>query len=80
MQRVNAIATGLRTGIERRNANLEIEQALLDGTADRQALEREQRAQAEECARKQRAYAAALEKLNGVLQVLDAAQGETILQ
>ncbi len=80
MQRVNAIATGLRTGIERRNANLEREQTLLDGTADRQALEQEQKAQAEDCVRNQRAHAAALDELNGVLQVLDAAQGETVLQ
>jgi signal recognition particle receptor subunit beta len=83
MQRVDAIATGLRTGIERRNANLEREQALLDGTGDKQTLERlegEQRAQAEDCAQKQRAYAAALDELNGVLQALDAAQGETVLQ
>ena len=37
MQRVNAISIGLRTGIERRSANLEREQTLLNGTGDEQA-------------------------------------------
>jgi signal recognition particle receptor subunit beta len=83
MQRVNAISMGLRTGIERRNANLEREQTLLTGTGDEHSLERlenEQREQAEACVQKQDAYAAALDELGQVLHALDAAQGETVLQ
>jgi hypothetical protein len=83
MQRVNAISTGLRTGIERRSANLAREHALLVGTGDEQALERfetEQNQRAEDCARKQDAYAAALQELNAVLDGLDHMQGETRVQ
>ncbi len=79
MQRVNAISMGLRTGIERRSANLAREHALLDGTADEETLMRfedEQGRRAEACVRKQEAYAAALKELDAVLEMLDASSGE----
>jgi hypothetical protein len=82
MQRVNAINMGLRAGIERRSANLAGEHALLDGTVDEQSLTRfesEQRQRAEDCVRKQDAYAAALEELNLVLETLDASPGDAKL-
>ena len=82
MQRVNAINMGLRAGIERRSANLAGEHALLDGTADEQSLTRfetEQRERAEDCVRKQDAYAAALEELGFVLETLDASPGDAKL-
>lgn len=82
MQRVNAISMGLRTGIERRSTNLAREHALLDGTADEQTLARfesEQSQRAEYCVRKQDAYSAALDELNGVLQTLDASPGDARL-
>jgi Dynamin family len=83
MQRVNAISTGLRTGIERRSANLAREHALLNGVGDEHALERfetEQNQRAEDCARKQDAYAVALNELNAVLDGLDEVQGEIRVQ
>jgi hypothetical protein len=83
MQRVNAISTGLRTGIERRSANLAREHALLNGDGDEHTLERfemEQNQRAEDCARKQDAYVTALEELNSVLDGLDKVQGETRVQ
>jgi Dynamin family len=82
MQRVNAINMGLRAGIERRSTNLAGEHALLDGTADEESLTRfesEQRRRAEDCVRKQDAYAAALEELGFVLETLDASPGDTKL-
>lgn len=82
LQRVNAISMGLRTGIERRTANLAREHALLDGTADEETLARfesEQNRRAEECVRKQDAYSAALEELGCVLEVLDASPGDARL-
>jgi hypothetical protein len=82
MQRVNAISMGLRTGIERRSTNLAREHALLDGTADEQTLARfesEQSQRAEYCVRKQDAYSAALDELNGVLETLDASPGDARL-
>lgn len=82
MQRINAINMGLRTGIERRSANLAREHALLDGTADEQTLERfetEQSQRAEDCIRKQDAYSAALEELGFVLEKLDASPGDANL-
>ena len=82
MQRVNAINMGLRAGIERRSVNLAGEHALLDGTADEQSLTRfesEQRQRAEDCVRKQDAYAAALEELGFVLETLDASPGDAKL-
>jgi hypothetical protein len=82
MQRVNAINMGLRAGIERRSANLAGEHALLDGTVDEQSLTRfetEQRERAEDCVRKQDAYAAALEELNLVLETLDASPADAKL-
>lgn len=78
MQRVNAISMGLRTGIERRSANLEREHALLEGTADEETLKRfesEQNDRAEECVRKQDAYSAALTELTLVLEILDGSPG-----
>jgi signal recognition particle receptor subunit beta len=83
MQRVNAISRGLRTGIERRSANLAREHALLDGAGGEGSLERfemEQNQRAEACVRKQDAFAAALKELEGLLQGLDAVQGDTRLQ
>ena len=79
MQRVNAISMGLRTGIERRSANLAREHALLDGTADEETLTRfeaEQSLRAEDCVRKQDAYAVALKELGSVLEMLDASPGD----
>jgi hypothetical protein len=83
MQRVNAISSGLRTGIERRRANLAREHALLDGTGDEQAIERfeaEQNERAEACVRKQDAYTAALKDLNSVLEGLDGAPSDARMQ
>ena len=83
MQRVNAISSGLRTGIDRRSANLAREHALLDGTADEEALERfemEQNERAEACVRKQDAYTDALRELGSVLESLDGAQGDIRVQ
>jgi signal recognition particle receptor subunit beta len=83
MQRVNAISNGLRTGIERRSANLEREHALLNGSGDEHSLERfemEQNQRAEACVRKQDAYTAALRELASLLQGLDALQIDTTVQ
>jgi len=58
------------------------EHALLDGTADEQTLARfesEQSQRAEYCVRKQDAYAAALDELSGVLEMLDASPGDARL-
>jgi hypothetical protein len=79
MRRVDAISSGLRTGIERRGEHLAREQAILDSPARAEDLERfeaEQQACAAACQRRQAACAAALEELVGVLEALDAAQGE----
>jgi hypothetical protein len=79
MRRVDAIGNGLRTGIERRGANLEKERALMDGDAEGQDLERfeaEQKERADACVRRQEACAAALEELVSVQEALDMAQGE----
>ena len=83
MQRVNAISNGLRTGIERRSANLAREHALLNGSGDEQSLERfemEQNQRAEVCVRKQDAYTAALKELTSLLQGLDDVQSDTRVQ
>jgi signal recognition particle receptor subunit beta len=83
MQRVNAIGMGLRTGLERRSANLEREQTLLGGSGDERSLERfesEQRLRAEGCVQKQDAYATCLDELGSIVQALDGAHGETGLQ
>lgn len=83
MQRVNAISTGLRTGIERRSANLAREHALLNGDGDEHSLERfelEQNQRAEDCARKQDSYSAALRELAAVLEGMEAVQSETRMQ
>jgi signal recognition particle receptor subunit beta len=80
MRRVNAISNGLRTGVERRTANLAREQALIDRAADEQDHERfeaEQQRRAEACAARQEAYAAALGELEAVLGGLDSAQDES---
>jgi hypothetical protein len=79
MRRVDAISSGLRTGIERRGANLAKERALLDGAAEGHDLERfeaEQKERADACVRRQEACSAALEELVSVLEALDIAQGE----
>jgi len=79
MRRVDAISSGLRTGIERRGEHLAREQALIDSPARGEDLERfeaEQEARGEACARRQEACSAALEELVTVLEALDAAQGE----
>jgi hypothetical protein len=83
MQRVNAISSGLRTGIERRSAGLAREHALLNGTGNEEALERfemEQNERAEACVRKQDAYADALRELGSALEGLDGMQGDTRVQ
>jgi signal recognition particle receptor subunit beta len=83
MQRVNAISSGLRTGIERRSDNLAREHALLNGSGDESSLERfemEQNQRAEACVRKQDAYTAALRELTSLLEGLDAAQSDTRVQ
>jgi hypothetical protein len=83
MQRVSAISTGLRTGIDRRSANLAREHALLNGANDEVTLERfeqEQNQRAEDCARKQDEYAAALDQLSSVLEGLDGAQNDPRVQ
>ena len=83
MQRVNAISSGLRTGIERRCANLAREHVLLNGAGDEHSLQRfetEQNRRAEDCAQKQDIYTAALDDLGHVLETLDVAQGEVRLQ
>jgi hypothetical protein len=84
MQRVNAISSGLRNGIERRSANLGRELALLDGASSEVELERfeaEQNERAEACVRKQDAYASALQELGAMLEGLDAAaQGDNRAQ
>jgi len=79
MRRVDAISNGLRTGIERRGANLANERALLDGAAEGHDLERfeaEQKERANACVRRQEASSAALEELVSVLEALDIAQAE----
>jgi hypothetical protein len=79
MRRVNAIGSGLRTGIERRGANLAKERALLDGPDQEHDLERfeaEQKERADACVQRQETYSGALEELGAVLDALDIAQGE----
>jgi signal recognition particle receptor subunit beta len=80
MRRVDAISSGLRTGIERRGEVLASERALLDSPSRAEDLERfeaEQKARAEACIRRQEACSAGLEELVTVLEGLDAAaQGE----
>jgi hypothetical protein len=81
MRRVNAISNGLRTGIERRTANLARERELLAGSGEECAselFEAEQQQRADACAKRQEAYAAALGELNAVLEGLEGgAQGES---
>jgi len=80
MRRVNAISNGLRTGLERRSANLTRERALLNGAGDEHGLQRfemEQKQRAHVCAQRQEAHSAALGELSSVLEGLDIAQGET---
>jgi hypothetical protein len=79
MERINAISMGLRSGIERRSTHLSREHVLLDEDADEDSLRRfeeEQRRRAEDCVRKQDAYAAALGELQSILEMLDASPGE----
>jgi signal recognition particle receptor subunit beta len=79
MRRVNAISNGLRTGVERRTANLARERALIDHAGDEQdqvRFEAEQQRRAEACAARQEAYAAVLGELEAVLAGLDSAQDE----
>jgi hypothetical protein len=80
MLRVDAISSGLRTGIERRGENLAMERALIDSPSRAEDLERfeaEQKARLEASMRRQEACSAALEELVAVLEGLDAAtQGE----
>ncbi len=80
MGRVRAVSSGLKSGVERRIANLAREKSLLEGAGDPQAAERfeaEQRQRAETCRERQTAYAAALAELQSVLEGLDGAQGES---
>jgi signal recognition particle receptor subunit beta len=80
MRRVNAISNGLRTGVERRTANLARERALIDRAGDEQdqkRFETEQQRRAEGCAARQEAYAAVLGELEAVLGGLDSAQDES---
>ena len=80
MRRVNAISNGLRTGVERRTANLARERALIESAGDEQdqkRFEAEQRQRAEACAARQEAYAAVLGDLEAVLGGLDSAQDES---
>ncbi len=79
MRRVDAIGSGLRTGIERRGESLAREQTLLDSPAQGQDLERfeaEQKQRADTCMERQEACSAALEELVAVLEALETAQGE----
>jgi signal recognition particle receptor subunit beta len=81
MRRVDAISSGLRTGIERRGEHLAREQAILDSPARAEDLERfeaEQQACAAACQRRQAACAAALEELVAVLEALDATGREAV--
>jgi len=80
MGRVRAVSSGLKTGVERRTANLARERALLEGAGDVEAAERfetEQRQRADACRERQVAYAAVLAELQSVLEGLDGAQGES---
>jgi len=80
MGRVRAVSSGLKTGVERRTANLARERALLEGVGDAEAAERfetEQRQRAEACRERQGAYAAVLAELQSVIEGLDGAQGES---
>jgi Dynamin family len=80
MGRVRAVSSGLKTGVERRTANLARERALLEGAGDAEAAERfetEQRRRAEACRERQAAYAAVLAELQSVIEGLDGAQGES---
>jgi hypothetical protein len=80
MRRVNAISNGLRAGVERRTANLAREREVLDGGGDEHSLERfevEQQQRASACVERRAAYVAALAELQGVLDTLDGAQGES---
>jgi signal recognition particle receptor subunit beta len=79
MRRVDAIGSGLRTGIERRAANLAKERELIDSPAeghDRERFEAEQKERAETCVQRQEVCSAALGELVAVLETLDIAQGE----
>jgi dynamin family protein len=83
MRRVNAISSGLRTGVERRAESLARERALLDGAEDAhgvQRFEEEQEQRAAACAERQAANAAVLGELEAVLEGLDSAQGESKLE
>jgi hypothetical protein len=80
MGRVRAVTSGLKTGVERRTANLARERAVLEGAGDAEAAERfesEQRQRAEACRERQAAYEAALAELQSVVEGLDGAQGES---
>jgi signal recognition particle receptor subunit beta len=80
MRRVNAISNGLRTGVERRTANLARERALIEHAGDEQEqarFEAEQQQRAEACAARQEAYTAVLGELEAVLGGLDSAQDES---
>jgi signal recognition particle receptor subunit beta len=79
MRRVNAISNGLKTGVERRTANLARERSLLDESEDGQGLQRfeeEQQQRADACVERQEAHAAMLAELETVFEGLDGAQGE----
>ena len=83
MRRVNAISNGLQTGVERRAENLARERALLDGAEDAhgaQRFEEEQEQRAAACVERQEANAAVLGGLEGVLEGLESAQGESKLE
>jgi signal recognition particle receptor subunit beta len=83
MRRVNAISSGLRTGVERRAESLARERALLDGAEDAhggQRFEEEQEQRAAACVERLVANAAALGELEAVLEGLDGAQGESKLE
>jgi Dynamin family len=83
MRRVNAISSGLRTGVERRAESLARERALLDGAEDAhgvQRFEEEQKQRAAACLERQAENAVVLGELEAVLEGLDGAQGESKLE
>lgn len=79
MQRANAIASGLLSGVEQRRQNLAVQAAPLKGTGDVQSAarrEREQTARIQKCLERQATLIASCEELENVLAGLASLQIE----